>query len=469
MNLPESVTIIKAKVVETRTRESEGGSTKPGPADEAAPSKALTFSESEKPRSHSVPQYHTLKEQIAAEADKVRHGTSTAYNQATVVKHKTSWFTPQHICREKCCATTVAISLDQDDHKIINTLDGFDLADINLQHYEMPDHLQFHATSLNEAMLPCLQNGTIIHLENHRKILRYFFGKIRPQITTPYVLMTTGSDADSPLLSFAKRLATDDLMIKWYGSNPRVWPSHDDPHDKLVPFPLGLSGKNKPQEKYLSRYLNMTNYTNPFLDTSRWKSRQNDLSVDDVFVKFGLNPNSKKHRQPVLDALCGNRTSPDGISCSTNYSNPGSVYAAASKYLFGASPPGAGYDCYRTYELLLLGVIPIIEHRHQTSKDLFQGLPVVQMKKDVQFQPHGEAFVKAAKAYVDSDEFRDGALDGWERLFLRYWRRRMLRDAGREGDIVSDERGREYYQAWQYTLTNEEPVLCSIEGNCEVT
>ena len=42
---------------------------------------------------------------------------------------------------------------------------------------------------------------------------------------------------------------------------------------------------------------------------------------------------------------------------------------------FVLSPLGAGFDCHRTWEALLLGCIPIV--KAAKINDLFEGLPVI--------------------------------------------------------------------------------------------
>jgi len=96
----------------------------------------------------------------------------------------------------------------------------------------------------------------------------------------------------------------------------------------------------------------------------------------------------------------------------------------------------------------------------------FKDLPVVQIPNMV--NSTSQNFVAAMRNYIESDEFRDGTFVGWERLFLKYWRRKVLKDAaGRNRDIIIDGEGREYYQAWRYMPMNDEGILCSEEGNCE--
>jgi hypothetical protein len=44
-------------------------------------------------------------------------------------------------------------------------------------------------------------------------------------------------------------------------------------------------------------------------------------------------------------------------------------------------------------------------------------------------------------------------------MFQKYRRRKFLQETDRTKDIVKEEHGREYYQAWKYTL-NQPRVFC---------
>jgi hypothetical protein len=145
----------------------------------------------------------------------------TAYSDASqVIYNETHFFRPTRKCESTCCAETVAISLDQDDHHIRNTLDGTDMADTYLQQYKNAKWIHFFGSILGPDLLPCLQPGTIIHIDTHRDLLRYFFTGLRPNITVPYVLITSESDSTSPSSGFQQKLSSDTLMLKWFGINP---------------------------------------------------------------------------------------------------------------------------------------------------------------------------------------------------------------------------------------------------------
>ena len=405
-----------------------------------------------------VLRYFVLHQEIQKQTNATLSNSETAYNRATVVE-EASWFQAQEICKSTCCAKRVAISLDQDSSQLINTMDGLDLADVVFRNNPGPNHLKFHANVFHEQMLPCFQQGTIIHLNNNWKIVKYFWRKVRRSIKVPFVLITSDSDNNSPI-EWGERLE-DPLLLKWYGMNPKYNnESRFQEHlYKFEPFSLGLS-MNHQQAKYLTKYLELTNFSNPFLDKNRWTSRKQINWKEDILVNFGRR---REHRKQMWKILCPDSNSTHGISCNHDHFVPSEIYASASKFRFGISPPGAGWDCYRTYEWLMLGVIPVIEERYPEGQQLFEGLPVIHMP-NMRKASTRQDFQHAIENYLKSDIFQKSSFDGWHKLFLKYWRRKMLAHAGK--DIVQDEHGREFYTTWRYTSKSKEEVYCSKPRNC---
>jgi hypothetical protein len=220
-----------------------------------------------------------------------------------------------------------------------------------------------------------------------------------------------------------------------------------------------------PQEQYLAPYLQLTGHANPFVNKQWWGvGWSTDRSFDDeVFVFFGRGKN-KPHRTELHDAVCTHSTSRT-LSCDgdvsaahpgTNYTEPHRVYTIASRYRYGLSPPGRGWDCYRTYEYLLLGIIPIVDRTlWNESYDLLDGLPAIHVD-GLRSDPHNvtqQRIVTAIHEYLASDDYQRNSFVGWDRLFLGYWRREVLKDAGRLQEMVWDEYGNGYYQGYRYTTT----------------
>lgn len=109
-----------------------------------------------------------------------------------------------------------------------------------------------------------------------------------------------------------------------------------------------------------------------------------------------------------------------------------------------------GLDCYRTYELYFLGVIPIVMYREEHA-ELYRGLPVLQLET---WALTHEELVGRMRDYISSPEFQDTHFDGWDRLFLQYWRTQVLNETGRLDDIILDDAGKHYYKSWTYTRYN---------------
>jgi hypothetical protein len=289
---------------------------------------------------------------------------------------------------------------------------------------------------------------------HHRGPITRFFHEHRPNMTVPYVLITSKTDGETPIQYFSNRLDNDPLLQAWYGINPSY--ATGAHHPKYRMMPLGLTGNKYRQHPDLDLLMKARNYTNPFGgDKSRWTNLTTWLQAKDttplLFVKFGMHENAL-HRDVPFNMACANRTMEplDDISCNLQKgANPRQTYTAASKYLFGLSPPGNGLDCFRTYEYLLNGVIPVVL-RQPEYNELFVDLPVLQLRHWNYTQ---KQLVKKMKNFVFSSEFLDNTFDaGWERLFLQYWRHKVLKDAGRLDQIITDPQGNEYFKAWQYTL-----------------
>jgi hypothetical protein len=109
-----------------------------------------------------------------------------------------------------------------------------------------------------------------------------------------------------------------------------------------------------PQHRYLTKYLELTNYTNPWIDMTKWNVSEIDFDSD-VYVHFGLKQRPMRH--PIWTVLCTNNnvTIPNNrYSC--HFDKKVTVplhelYKDMSKYKFGVSPPGKGYDCYWHYKV----------------------------------------------------------------------------------------------------------------------
>jgi hypothetical protein len=175
-------------------------------------------------------------------------------------------------------------------------------------------------------------------------------------MTVPYVFITSRTDGETPLHFFTDQLTSDPLLLAWYGINPSYQTGAN--HSKFRMMPLGLAGSHHRQQPDLNALLQARNYSNPFGgDKSKWTNLTLWMSAKDttplLFVNFGIHEYAMERWKPWTMACHGrsNNTAEklDNVSCNQEMDvvSPRQTYHAASKSLFGLSPPGNGRDCFR--------------------------------------------------------------------------------------------------------------------------
>jgi hypothetical protein len=86
------------------------------------------------------------------------------------------------------------------------------------------------------------------------------------------------------------------------------------------------------------------------------------------------------------------------------------TWALQSEYQFVLSPHGAGLDCHRTWEALLLGCIPIVKSANING--LFNELPVISVNE---WSEVNSSFLENAMREIESKSINT------EKLLMRYW------------------------------------------------
>jgi len=91
-------------------------------------------------------------------------------------------------------------------------------------------------------------------------------------------------------------------------------------------------------------------------------------------------------------------------------------------FLFIVSPPGAGLDCFRTWEAIILGNIPILlKTPHFTETSLFDELPVVFIENYSEITLENMEIWKAE--FIEKFESYK-----FEKLTLKYWEDKFVED-----------------------------------------
>jgi hypothetical protein len=199
--------------------------------------------------------------------------------------------------------------------------------------------------------------------------LSYFARHVLPKIDISFVLVT--GDSDLPinpvtLGTCLEALLSNQLLLAWYAQN------RDVNHPKLYSLPIGINLHNL--------------WSNPL----EWGGGFILPTLQELQIQTIANqalPLTK--RQPKI--FCNWHFSIDRADRRTCYEQidrslcyfqekplpMANTWSLQAQYQFVLSPHGAGFDCHRTWEALMLGFIPIV--KKAKLNDLFTDLPVIEV------------------------------------------------------------------------------------------
>lgn len=163
------------------------------------------------------------------------------------------------------------------------------------------------------------------------------------RVPVPCVLLTVFSDRH------VKAHATEGLLE---GTAIRHWfaVQCETRHPKLTAMPIGIDGRKLPTlERAVSRPIGDR-------DVRLYANFQARNAEREALLEHCLT-------QPWIETQPWNRTNEE-------------YFAWLGRSVFVLSPPGQGWDCYRTYEAIAMGAIPIVRRQVPLS-NVVNGLPVV--------------------------------------------------------------------------------------------
>jgi hypothetical protein len=248
------------------------------------------------------------------------------------------------------------------------------------------------AATVEEKLAPVafdperVQPGDIIFA----RVPGLFFKYMHPRIQNPYILVTHG-DVDDGFKEEHVPYLKEKKLIAWFGIHPGT-----QPHPKFFPLPLGVIGlgtfyeRRTEMHQYFAKLRNETvksrllgmNFTER---THRERKIVKELFEDKPFChKFD-------ETLPTMDYL---------------------KEMASCKFIL--SPRGAGIDCYRTWEAILVGCIPIV--RSSQLNSLYKDLPILVVDD---WQEVTEEFLEKKYKEMTAQPY---SLD---KLYFEYWYNRI--------------------------------------------
>lgn len=234
--------------------------------------------------------------------------------------------------------------------------------------------------------------------------LQTFFGEYYPRMPCKYVLVSHNSDygITEGMLKYLGDV--DSKLVHWYAQNTKVL------HANLTAIPIGIT--NRYHAKITAEtYMNV-----------RQKLQKTSDKHDNPLVVLNFTPRRGTERQALLNMFQNKSWAFVQPFASKK---KGTVQGEAAfswlldiaRYKFALSPPGNGLDCHRTWELLLVGVIPVVKSNSLDA--MYKDLPVLivedwaevtEARLQEYWLQHGSALHEALSPA----------------LTQRYWMKRML-------------------------------------------
>lgn len=212
-----------------------------------------------------------------------------------------------------------------------------------------------------------------------------FFAQMHPLIHNPYIIVTHGECLDAMQKNFLHYL-DNEKVIAWLSIH-----ACEEPHPKFIPIPIGVVQ----EPAHYKKRKQMNEY---------FKELRNSAKEHLVYMNFAAQddkPERKKVRKLFLEKPY----------CKRGDRQPFKTYLkemAACTFAF--SPPGLGCDCYRTWEALLVGCIPIVRRSQLSS--LYEDLPVLVIDR---WEDVDEAFLKREYERITSKKY------DIRKLYMEYW------------------------------------------------
>ena len=223
--------------------------------------------------------------------------------------------------------------------------------------------------------------GDIIFVRN----VDQFFNTMAPRIRHPFIIMTHGDYRDAFMPQY-QRYIQSRKVIAWFGIHPNYQ------HSKFFLLPLGVY-----QGAELHANQKQLNQLFSHLRTTTIKDRL-------LYVNFDAKEN-KPERIKLLNYFQGKPF------CTLGTEKPFTEYITEmARFKFVLSPPGLQIDCYRTWEALLLGSIPIVKSSYLNL--LYKRLPVLVVDK---WEDITEEFLERKYTEITRHKYN------LEELYIEYW------------------------------------------------
>tara|TARA_B100001093_G_scaffold267666_1_gene256007 strand:- start:2036 stop:3760 length:1725 start_codon:yes stop_codon:yes gene_type:complete len=273
-------------------------------------------------------------------------------------------------------------------------------------------------------------NPFYVCITGYQQILDIFFNKLMKLCKEKFILIIIETD----VVKMKKEWLEDDRLIHCYTWNKPY------EHHKMSCIPIGLNFNG--QYKSMLEFLQLKN-----------KNEKNENENENENEKNVKNKNekNKKKEKKLLCFNCSLYTSEERVKLKgiieTRFSKfcdqlqpipfkkmyyipsfiEGKIriretdkrcYEEWGNYKYILSPQGAGLDCHRTWEAIMIGIIPIV--KSSSIDEIYNELPVLVIKD------WNELSVKLLNNKLEEiNKCRGEKMYNFERLYIKYWVNKM--------------------------------------------
>lgn len=251
-----------------------------------------------------------------------------------------------------------------------------------------------------------VKRGDIVFVRN----IDRFIKEVHPSIVNPYIIITHGEGSETNH-AYQQEYLYDKKIIAWFSIHPSK-----DGHEKYYPIPLGIQ---QPKEWWFTEKAQLNSLLKKLRETT----------PKTALVYLNLDPNTDGERKLVQELFA---RQPFCLQSKKRLSFKDYLQEMA-QCKFVLSPRGLGPDCYRTWEALLVGSIPIVRRCmyeysknvkknsrcfHSQLDDLYEGLPVLLIDS---WDELTEEFLNRKYAEITSKQYSIAP------LYMEYWWTKIIK------------------------------------------
>jgi len=210
-----------------------------------------------------------------------------------------------------------------------------------------------------------------------------FFTRVHPRINNPYIVVSHNSDHPAPGPCAA--YLNDPKLIAWFAQNVEY------SHPKLHSIPIGVANRCWPHGN-----IDILNRVTPL----------KDKLVRNIPLYRNFDINNGYAERSYVASLFANE--PYCIFSPVKDYASYLMDVAQSKFVL--SPRGNGLDCHRTWEVLLMGAIPIV--KTSTLDPMYDDMPVLIINEWTEINAK---FLEMKYKEMKSKSYRN------EKIYSDYW------------------------------------------------